>query len=177
MSSRYEDKRADMLVRLTRHFPVPNLASFRLLPLALLTAFLSIPLFAGAQTPTAEQIQIFQNLPADQQQAIIGTLGGGAGSSGANGGVRSDRQIQFPNTVLPRNSTGARSGANLLGQEGPAKLKGEDTLLLSLEIREYKGQDQPQVAPVQYGPLVPATQGSQPTMVATPAAPQRPAME
>lgn len=139
MSSRYEDKRADMLVRLTRHFPVPNLASFRLLSLALLTAFLSIPLFAGAQTPTAEQIQIFQNLPADQQQAIIGTLGGGTGGTTSAGGVRSDRQVPFPTTVLPRNANGPRSAREVLDRD--IRLRGDDTLLLSLEIRETTAPD------------------------------------
>jgi hypothetical protein len=59
-----------MLVRLTRHFPVANLVSFRLLPSALLTTLLSIPLLVSAQTPTAEQIQIFQNLPADQRDVL-----------------------------------------------------------------------------------------------------------
>lgn len=141
MSSRYEDKTADMLVRLTRQFPVPTLASFRLLRLALLTTLLSHPLLATAQSPTADQIQIFQNLPADQQQAIIGTLGGGTGGTGANGGVRSDRQVQFPNTVLPRNASGSRTGTSPLGLPEEIRLKGEDTLLLSLEIREFTGPD------------------------------------
>ncbi|MEY4933318.1 MAG: hypothetical protein RLZZ403_1638, partial [Pseudomonadota bacterium] len=139
MPSRYEDKRADMLVRLTRHFPVANLVSFRLLPSALLTTLLSIPLLVSAQTPTAEQIQIFQNLPADQQQAIIGTLGGGTGGTSSAGGVRADRQVPFPTTVLPRNANGPRSAREVLDND--IRLRGEDTLLLSLEIRETTAPD------------------------------------
>jgi protein involved in polysaccharide export with SLBB domain len=133
-----------MLVRLTRQVSAPIIARLRLLPLVFLTTLAAIPALVAAQTPTADQIQIFQNLPADQQQSILGTLGSGAGATSAAGGVRSDRPVQFPNTVLPRNTNGTRGAADLRDNE--YRLKGEDTLLLSLEIRESTAPDSVQVA-------------------------------
>ena len=133
-----------MLVRLTRQVSAPIIARLRLLPLVFLTTLAAIPALVAAQTPTADQIQIFQNLPADQQQSIIGTLGSGACATSAAGGVRSDRPVQFPNTVLPRNTNGTRGAADLRDNE--YRLKGEDTLLLSLEIRESTAPDSVQVA-------------------------------
>ena len=43
-------------------------------------------LVAQAQTPTAEQLQVFQQLPADQQQALLQRAAGGANSGSATGG-------------------------------------------------------------------------------------------
>ena len=54
--------------------------------------------FAGparAQTPTPEQIEIFQNLPPDQQQAIIEAMGRGGtgmGTAGSSSRTRTDRR-------------------------------------------------------------------------------------
>ena len=42
-------------------------------------------LVAQAQTPTAEQMQVFQQLPADQQQALLQRATGGANSGSATG--------------------------------------------------------------------------------------------
>ena len=153
-----------MLVRLTRYSTFLTALRFRLLLPALLAALLSTPLPAVAQTPTADQIQIFQNLPADQQQAILGTLGGGTGSGNASGGVRVDRQVQFPNTVLPRNANGSRSAGNLPDQDEEPRLKAEDTLLLSLEIRQYAGPDSTAILPSAPAQLLqPQAQGAAPT--------------
>ena len=44
-------------------------------------------LLAVAQVPTAEQIEIFQNLPPDQQRAILEAMGA-SGDSGAAGPAR-----------------------------------------------------------------------------------------
>src|SRR5688572_24090825 len=59
---------------------------------------------ALAQTPTADQIDMFRNLPPDQQQSILDSMGGGnAGTSRSSAtGVRSDRKLDFPETVRPR---------------------------------------------------------------------------
>jgi polysaccharide export outer membrane protein len=149
-----------MFFRFTRrHTRSPVVRLLLLLPVAL-ALFLSGPLMVVAQTPTADQIQIFQNLPADQQQAILGTVGGGTGSGNANGGVRSDRQVQFPNTVLPRNANASSSSGNLPGQIEEPRLKAEDTLLLSLEVRQYSGPDSTAIVPAAPAPQL---QGIAPT--------------
>jgi hypothetical protein len=56
---------------------------------------------ASAQTPSAAEMEAFRNLPADQQQAILEELGGGASS-----GVRRDRDLSSPETVRPRTVDG-----------------------------------------------------------------------
>jgi polysaccharide export outer membrane protein len=62
---------------------------------------------AIAQTPTAEQMEMFRNLPPDQQQAILEAMGGGTsdGPTGSSSsGVRSDRDLTMPSTVQPRDA-------------------------------------------------------------------------
>ncbi|MGH8236556.1 MAG: polysaccharide biosynthesis/export family protein, partial [Steroidobacteraceae bacterium] len=99
-----------------------------------------------AQTPSADQIEIFQGLPPDQQQAILESLGrGGQGTTGTR--PRADRQLDFPETVRPRtrrDGTDFETDADL-GQQArdgttvrEPRLKGGDTILLSLEIRQLE---------------------------------------
>src|ERR687889_501819 len=59
---------------------------------------------AHPQTPSAEQIEMYRNLPPDQQQSIMEQLGVGDGSQSGNGSrtPRADRRLQFPQTVTPR---------------------------------------------------------------------------
>jgi polysaccharide export outer membrane protein len=60
-----------------------------------------------AQTPTAEQIEMFRNLPPEQQQAILEAMGGGtSGGTGSStgSGVRRDRDLTMPETVQPRDA-------------------------------------------------------------------------
>ena len=64
---------------------------------------------ALAQTPTPEQIQIFQNLPPDQQQAILETLEKD-GASGTTKAPRADRRVTFPDTVRPRQGRATPTG-------------------------------------------------------------------
>lgn len=97
------------------------------------------------QAPSAEQIEIFQNLPPDQQQSILESLNrGGTGSSSTGARPRTDRRVEFPETMQPRTRR-AREGdeeeeGELLpnGTPKPARLKGNDTILLSLEIRQLE---------------------------------------
>jgi polysaccharide export outer membrane protein len=101
---------------------------------------------ALAQTPTPDQIEMFRNLPPDQQQAILESLNRGGSTSSAIGGGRSDRKLSFPQTIEPRErprKTGDEDEADgeQFDERGlPIKprLKGEDTLLLSLEIRQFE---------------------------------------
>ena len=59
---------------------------------------------AAAQTPTAEQLETFQNLPPEQQQAILESMGksGGTGTSRQDG-VRRDKDLASPESVRPVN--------------------------------------------------------------------------
>ncbi len=135
---------------------------------SLLSAFLllvAVPMAGWSQSPSADQIEIFQNLPADQQQAIMESLGGG--SSGSSG-VRTDRQVRFPETVIPRTADGRRTALGFNQQELIPRLKGEDTLILSLQLRQVTGPD-PAPTPV------PATADQAAQITASiPAVPQAP---
>lgn len=98
---------------------------------------------AHAQTPSADQIEMFQNLTPEQQQAIMESMGTGGRSGGRPGtGVRSDRQLQFPQTVSPRRTTD-RDGLDDEESRDRSvprepRLKGDDTILISLELREFE---------------------------------------
>jgi protein involved in polysaccharide export with SLBB domain len=97
---------------------------------------------AGAQTPSADQIEMFRNLPPDQQQAIMESLGGGRSSSGQR--PRADRRIDFPETVEPRRQRDDEDelededGLDSNGVPRTPRLKGQDTVLLSLEVRQLE---------------------------------------
>lgn len=98
---------------------------------------------AVAQVPSAEQIEIFQTLPPDQQQAILDSMN--RGTNGPTNRPRADRQLQFPETVRPRTS---REGEEEESEEDRVsggiprvpRLKGNDTVLLTLEIRQLERQ-------------------------------------
>lgn len=117
------------------------------------------PAHSQTQTPTAEQIEIFQNLSSDQQQAIIEAMGSGGtgGLSGGSSRSRADRQVDFPDLI--QRGTRSRSGREGLDDAedlGPPRIKPQDTVLLSVEIKEFKGQ--PSVSPSPTGtPTTPTT--------------------
>lgn len=99
-----------------------------------------IPL-AEAQTPSSDQIEMFQNLSPEQQQGILESLGRGGTRPGASSGVRSDRRLQFPETVRQRSRDGSDGDLDaeqesMVSRE--PRLKGEDTILLALDIRRYQ---------------------------------------
>lgn len=81
---------------------------------------------------TAEQLQIFQSLSPEQQQAVLNSLANGGGTAGT---VQADQPLSTPQTVQPRPQSQAegRTDANA----GSTKLQGEDTLLISLDVRDY----------------------------------------
>jgi protein involved in polysaccharide export with SLBB domain len=123
--------------------------SFSGLLLRLASAVVCV-LFAGtpalqAQTPTPEQIEIFQNLPPEQQQAILESLNrGGTTGTLPTSRPRADRQMRFPETVRPRPSRDDEDvdtgEDDLLSGGAPRepRLKGNDTVLLYLEIRQFE---------------------------------------
>jgi polysaccharide export outer membrane protein len=96
---------------------------------------------AVAQTPTAAQLDIFQSLTPEQQQAVLESMGASGGYSPRTG-VVSDPKLAFPQTVLPRAPRDEeREDAERFDSAGrpiPPKLKGGDTVLLTLEIRQLQ---------------------------------------
>jgi protein involved in polysaccharide export with SLBB domain len=100
------------------------------------------PASAQVPTPTAEQIEIFQSLPPEQQQAILEQLNqGGLGGTSA-GGQRTERELRFPETVRQRmqpSEEGEDTETTLPGGVPKVpRLKGNDTILLTLEIRQFE---------------------------------------
>ena len=99
---------------------------------------------AAAQTPSPEQIEMFRNLPPDQQQAILESLNSGGSMTLPGSDVRSDPRLEFPRTVRPRaDEEDDEEDSMALGAGGaprPPRLKALDTVLLNLEIRQYQRQ-------------------------------------
>ena len=122
---------------------------FRLAAFALCLPFgCGLSTSAHAQTPSADQLDMYRSLPPDQQRALLDTLGVG-GASSSIGGVRADRPMQFPETVSPRSvqiedpDDYVEETDPLTGQKRRVRklrLKSDDTLLLTIEIKEREGQ-------------------------------------
>ncbi|MBC7983261.1 MAG: hypothetical protein H7Y02_05330, partial [Candidatus Obscuribacterales bacterium] len=98
-------------------------------------ALMSVPLsLALAQTPTQQQLDIYKNLPPDQQKALLNSM------DRNRGGSSPDRIVEFPQTVQPRSTTVETV------RQGELRLKSGDTILLYLEIRKFDGPE-PKIAP------------------------------
>ena len=97
---------------------------------------------AVAQVPSADQIELFQNLPPEQQQSILDSMN--RGGTGPTNRPRADRPLKFPETVQPRerrkDDEDSEEEEELLpnGMPREPRLKGKDTILLSLEIRQLE---------------------------------------
>jgi polysaccharide biosynthesis/export protein len=84
----------------------------------------------STQTPSATQsaqLEIFRNLPPDQQQAILKEMGKGARK------VQPDRKLQFPPTTEPKPPEGAGEAAFEKARE--PQIKGNDTIVLDVAVR------------------------------------------
>ena len=131
---------------------------------------------AIAQVPTADQIAIFQNLPPDQQQAILEALSqsGGGLSPGLGTADRGRPDEEADGTVPgaePRIRREEEERARTL--TGEPRLMPEDTLLVEILPIEWEGQERILT------PRPPAGQslipGLQPAPAAAPAQAPRPA--
>lgn len=92
-----------------------------------------------AQTPTPEQIEMFRGLPADQQQAIMESMNRGGTPMSGGADMRTDRKVQFPQTVQPRDQDAEDEPEfDATGAPVMPRFKSGDTLLLNLEIRQYQ---------------------------------------
>jgi protein involved in polysaccharide export with SLBB domain len=108
----------------------------------------SIGMLSPAGAQTEDQIEAFQNMSPEQQQAILEAMTGGSSGNAIptpRTGVRTDRPLKFPETVRPRGSKQQESDDEEdweLAPDGTMKrvkrLKGGDTVLLSLEIRQFE---------------------------------------
>lgn len=95
---------------------------------------------ALAQTPSAEEIEIFRNLPEDQQQQILESMGGsGTGVRSDRAGDRSMRGTDQSQLRLRDERGRLRSDRET--EDGIPRLHPLDSLLLSLDIRKFQGQE------------------------------------
>lgn len=85
---------------------------------------------------------MFRTLSPEQQQSILESLnrgGGSTGSSTSGSGVRPDRNLMFPQTVRPRDRDEDEDGEAEFGAvPREPRLKPDDTVLLTLEIRQFQ---------------------------------------
>lgn len=118
---------------------------------------------AGAQATgresmlSSDQMEILRSLPPDQREALLEqVLGSGSGQDSLAG---RDRQLQFPETVIPRQVGPRNAGDEQLF--GDPRFSAGDTLLLMLEIREFAGPDLPPAATAQSQATAAAAPGVQ----------------
>ncbi len=114
-----------------------------------------------AQTPTADQLKIFNNLDPATQQTILQNMGQGNGSasttnssnnpnnSNTNDNADSARRRKLKNQFNNQKNAQLDDQGNLL----PSVLKGEDTVLINIDFPRPKNA------------VVPATQGQPPQQV------------
>jgi polysaccharide biosynthesis/export protein len=100
---------------------------------------LLIGMVAGAQTPTQEQLNIFKNLPQDQQDALMqSVLGKGDGTN-----KKTDSQLNAPETVEKKNDRTGQSeketnkdktidGRKLRRSDEDPELRADDSVLIDL---------------------------------------------
>jgi protein involved in polysaccharide export with SLBB domain len=123
---------------------------------------------ALAQTPSADQIEIFRNLSEEQQQQILESLG--RSGTGVRSDRGSDRTLRSPETQRrtgdERGRLRQRSDREL--EDGIPRLQALDSLLLQLDIKQFQGQD------VSTTPAPAPGAARAPTPNATPAAPTPP---
>ncbi|HSN72340.1 MAG TPA: hypothetical protein VLT59_12575, partial [Steroidobacteraceae bacterium] len=120
-------------------------------------------LFAGVlvHAQTAEQIEIFNSLPPDQQQAILEALGTGQGGDASR---RTQSRTTLPQ--LPRRIDAEREAEEEADRRNP-RLRPGDTLLVELKLLEYEGEPRILVEPPQNVPLMPTTGAFIPGQLAT----------
>jgi polysaccharide biosynthesis/export protein len=95
---------------------------------------LILSLGVHAQSPSPQQIEQFRNLPPEQQQQILEELNRGGSVSRA----RADRELEFPRTISPFDLTENKDAVDANGMPLEPRFKSDDTVLLSLEIRQLQ---------------------------------------
>ncbi|MGB7741051.1 MAG: SLBB domain-containing protein [Steroidobacteraceae bacterium] len=123
--------------------------------LVALSCVAAAPVSAQSQTPTADQMETFQNLTPEQQQAILESMGNSGGGTTTRDGVKRDRSLENPETVRPRDVNGAETGTrdstgtytrdskeytNEQMELRPRKprIRARDTILLDIQLKPLK---------------------------------------
>ena len=83
---------------------------------------------AAAQTPSNDQMEAFRKLPADQQQAVLQSLGGGGADT-----VKRDPDLAVPETSKPVSR--AHAYDQVTARDGDGRLRGQDTVLLDIRVQ------------------------------------------
>lgn len=99
---------------------------------------------AGAQTPSADQIEIFRELSPEQQQAILEAFGGTGSATGRGSATGQDRLSGQQDASRRNGRSRTDRSASALFDQTPRepRFKPLDTLLLSLKIREFQNEEQ-----------------------------------
>jgi protein involved in polysaccharide export with SLBB domain len=112
---------------------------------ALLSAVLACS--AGAQTPTADQLNALKQLPPDQQNALLQSLAGRGDSSGK----KTDPRLSTPETVQPKSDTESTErylrektsdGRRLRLPDEDPELRPDDAVLIELTLIDAGRRDQ-----------------------------------
>lgn len=93
------------------------------LSFSMLAVLVGLAAPAVAQTPTPEQLELFRQLPPEQQRAVLEQMNTGRGARSTS------RPIEFPATSVPKQTEDAGF------VELEPRFRGNDTLLLTVEIR------------------------------------------
>ena len=121
-------------------------------PVALLSTLLLVALPAISQTPTADQLSILKNLPADQQQQLLQSVLGGGRGDGT--GKKTDQTLQSPETVRPKSDLQDQydkyvkdktvDGRSLRMPDEDPEIRADDTVLIDLVPIERRPKPIPQ---------------------------------
>ena len=95
----------------------------------------------GQTAPTAEELQIFQGLSPEQQQAIMEQLGKGATDQssglGTPGGAQSPDQFGRPRTISPFGQTDQTKGGGRERKKNEEDQEEEEPLIPALKARDW----------------------------------------
>ena len=120
-------------------------------------AALTIVIFQSAdaqtpsQSPTPEQLEVFRNLPPDQQRAILEAAGGQSGAP-----QRRDQQLMTPQTTAPPTQVQSRQ-LPPTEPPGPPRIAAGGTLLLDVTLIERQPAVEGQPPVEQQPPIDQAT--------------------
>jgi protein involved in polysaccharide export with SLBB domain len=126
--------------------------------ITLICACILFGLGASAQNVTSEQAEIFRNLGADEQRAVLEAFRGRGGSGSDADGFSSDENRDSQGFRRPRRAGDDADEPTNDRNRMPRipKLKGGDTVILSLEIKDF---ETPLLMPS--APPIPQAEGTQ----------------
>ena len=110
------------------------------IPLSLLVAIAPMlqPVVASAQTPTAEQLKVFQSLPPEQRDAILQQMGIGAGAAGSRGaqapGTGTSNEIVVKQPGVANAEQQRQVDAERAFETANPRIKGGEQLLIELVL-------------------------------------------